>query len=85
MSPLKTILEAICHRFLNRTVFPFSLWKVFVQSLEIFKGMQFVPDDANMVIKPWSRASDNKLCPYAMLWRHWNLSGYTPCKRTETL
>lgn len=28
--------------------------------------------------RPWSRCTDDKLCPYAMLWKHWNLIGYEP-------
>lgn len=28
--------------------------------------------------EPWSRIKDEKLCPYAVLWKHWNLSGYIP-------
>ena len=28
--------------------------------------------------EPWSRIKDEVLCPYALLWKHWNLSGYIP-------
>lgn len=27
---------------------------------------------------PWTRDKDARLCPYALLWRHWNLSGSIP-------
>lgn len=27
---------------------------------------------------PWERSQDSILCPFAMLWRHWKLKGYTP-------
>ena len=27
---------------------------------------------------PWERVEDTRLCPYAMLWKHWNLEGYYP-------
>lgn len=25
--------------------------------------------------EPWKRATDRQLCPYAVLWKHWNLAG----------
>lgn len=28
--------------------------------------------------EPWSRSHDTCLCPYAMLWKHWNLTGHYP-------
>lgn len=27
---------------------------------------------------PWKRVEDSRLCPYAVLWKHWNLEGYYP-------
>ncbi len=27
---------------------------------------------------PWERCFDTLLCPYALLWKHWNLKEYTP-------
>lgn len=27
---------------------------------------------------PWERNSDKQLCPFAVIWRHWNLSGHYP-------
>lgn len=27
---------------------------------------------------PWSRCSDERLCPFATIWRHWNLSEHYP-------
>lgn len=32
------------------------------------------PVDDRCFFKPWSRTQDVKLCPYAFLWRHWNLA-----------
>lgn len=34
--------------------------------------------DDRCVNEPWKRIEDKSLCPYAMLWKHWNLSGYIP-------
>lgn len=28
--------------------------------------------------KPWERCNGDNLCPFAMLWKNWNLIGYTP-------
>lgn len=30
--------------------------------------------------KPWERCSYVNLCPFAMLWKNWNLMGYIPVK-----
>lgn len=27
---------------------------------------------------PWSRCYDKRLCPFAVIWRHWNLGGHVP-------
>lgn len=35
-------------------------------------------EDDRCVNEPWRRVKDTKLCPYAMLWKHWNLAKYTP-------
>ena len=32
------------------------------------------PVDDRCFMEPWKRVNDLKLCPYAFLWRHWNLS-----------
>lgn len=32
---------------------------------------------------PWLKISEKALCPYAFLWKHWNLSKYKPYKRLE--
>lgn len=29
---------------------------------------------------PWSRCYDKCLCPFAVIWRHWNLGGHSPVK-----
>jgi len=34
--------------------------------------------DDRCYMKPWKHVNDTYLCPYAMLWRHWNLQGYVP-------
>lgn len=39
-------------------------------------GMKRVEIDERCFNEPWSRAHDDSLCPYALLWRHWNY-----CKR----
>lgn len=41
------------------------------------KSPQTVQDD-RCYCEPWTRCNDIRLCPYAMLWRHWNLSNYIP-------
>ena len=30
---------------------------------------------------PWKKSTEGYLCPYALLWRHWNLSNRTPIKK----
>lgn len=35
-------------------------------------------EDDRCVNEPWTRCNDRELCPYAMLWRHWNLREYIP-------
>lgn len=30
---------------------------------------------------PWKKSTEGYLCPYALLWRHWKLSSYTPIKQ----
>lgn len=34
--------------------------------------------DSRCIINPWSRCNDEFKCPYALLWKHWNLSKYEP-------
>lgn len=34
--------------------------------------------DERCIMYPWKRSKDIFLCPYAMLWRHWDLSKYNP-------
>ncbi len=48
---------------------------------EMYDWCQKSPDtieDDRCIFEPWSRCYDQKLCPYALLWRHWNLGKYTP-------
>lgn len=28
--------------------------------------------------EPWEKSKEQNLCPYAMLWKHWNLSNKKP-------
>lgn len=37
-----------------------------------------IKQDDRCTNEPWKRIEDKSLCPYAMLWKHWNLSGYIP-------
>ena len=37
-----------------------------------------VVEDDRCILYPWKRATDTYLCPYAMLWRPWNLTQYNP-------
>lgn len=37
--------------------------------------------DDRCINAPWERCTDTNLCPYAALWKHWNLSGYKPIKK----
>lgn len=32
---------------------------------------------------PWMKHNEDKLCPYAMLWKHWNLADHTPVYETD--
>lgn len=34
--------------------------------------------DDRCIFSPWERCQDKILCPYAALWKHWNLSNYKP-------
>ena len=34
--------------------------------------------DDRCIFSPWERCQDKILCPYAVLWKHWNLSNYKP-------
>lgn len=35
-------------------------------------------EDLRCIDKPWTRCNDAELCPYAALWKHWNLAKFTP-------
>lgn len=37
-------------------------------------GNKTVDVDERCFDSPWERSSDQKLCPYAILWKHWNLA-----------
>ena len=37
-----------------------------------------IQEDDRCIMEPWNRCGDNKMCPFAMLWRHWKLKGYEP-------
>ena len=34
--------------------------------------------DLRCATEPWLRAEDQNLCPFATVWRHWQLTGYYP-------
>jgi hypothetical protein len=34
--------------------------------------------DDNCWQSPWLKVNDVRLCPYALLWRHWNLGEWRP-------
>lgn len=38
------------------------------------------PTNCYCLNNPWDKCTEANLCFYAMLWKHWNLSGYTPVK-----
>lgn len=40
------------------------------------KGVSVV--DGRCVNAPWDRSCDANLCPFAIMWRHWGLTGYEP-------
>jgi len=37
-------------------------------------------EDDRCINSPWDRVKDQNMCPYALLWKHWALEGYTPCQ-----
>ena len=48
---------------------------------ELFNWCEKSPhtkQDDRCINELWKRIEDKSLCPYAMLWKHWNLSGYIP-------
>lgn len=34
--------------------------------------------DKRCSFEPWSRSNDNNRCPYALIWYHWGLTGFSP-------
>ncbi len=51
---------------------------------ELFNWCEKSPqtiEDERCINEPWKRVNDKRLCPYAMLWRHWKLSSYIPYKQ----
>ena len=38
------------------------------------------PTNCYCLNNPWDKCTEANLCFYAMLWKHWNLSDYTPAK-----
>lgn len=50
----------------------------------LFPWCEKSPDtdvDERCFFEPWSHVEDAKLCPFALLWKHWNLIGYLPTRR----
>lgn len=37
----------------------------------------------NCLESPWKRCFNKRLCPYALLWKHWNLSRWQPIRRKK--
>ena len=48
---------------------------------ELCKKSQGTTADENCISSPWKKCNDEKLCPYAILWKNWGLAKYSPCKR----
>lgn len=48
------------------------------EMIELCDGCPDSVTDERCYNEPWQRCNDKKLCPYAVLWKHWNLSGYIP-------
>lgn len=63
---------------------------------EIEKVFEFASDSCNMyqwcnkspqsnpnqlcITSPWLKSREHKLCPFGLLWKHWELAKYTPIK-----
>lgn len=54
----------------------FSYGQSICEMIEICNHSKGVnpPVDDRCYMEPWSRVNDVRLCPYAFLWRHWNLA-----------
>ena len=48
----------------------------YCKKCEVDKTGDITPNES--CYAPWNRDNDDKLCPYAMLWKHWNLTGRKP-------
>lgn len=45
---------------------------------------QLIPSmDDNCIVSPWKKCNDSRLCPFAVLWKQWNLSSWTPVTRLK--
>ena len=53
----------------------------YCQKCEVDKTSDVITDDRCST--PWKRSFDNRLCPFALVWRHWNLANYEPIFKTE--
>lgn len=62
----------------------YQIYRLFdkgIKECEMFKcclQSHLVKTDNRYLNSPWSTCNDKDLCPYAMLWKHWNLSKYAP-------
>jgi len=57
------------------------LFEYGIKSCSLFewcKNSSSNPTNSFCTVSPWKKCSENNLCFYAMLWKYWNLIGYTP-------
>lgn len=58
-----------------------SLFETGKKSCSLYEWCNNNPlNPTNMYCKnnPWKKCAENNMCFYALLWKHWNLIGYTP-------
>ena len=65
----------------------FEIKKLFEQGntacsmYEWCKDSKLANCDENCKKSPWLKCKDMELCPYALTWRNWNLTGKIPVKQ----
>ncbi|WP_416421151.1 hypothetical protein [Phocaeicola vulgatus] len=40
--------------------------------------------DERCDVSPWNRCNDERLCPFAVMWKHWNLRNHIPVKESNS-
>lgn len=40
--------------------------------------------DERCDVSPWNRCNDERLCPFAVIWKHWNLRNHIPVKESNS-